>query len=156
MTWKALSLTQPWAFLVVSGDKSVENRKWATSHRGEFLVHAAKKCTPADWQFCFDWVDEHIDRETAARIPPREALQFGGIIGRAVIADVLSKNGQMTITPVHTPGVDLRWWMRGQAGFLLTERAPLPFIACKGAMGMFGVPADVGALVDVALRRRAA
>lgn len=39
---KALSLKQPFAELIVSGKKTVEIRKWNTTFRGEFLVHASK------------------------------------------------------------------------------------------------------------------
>jgi hypothetical protein len=39
---KALSIMQPWAWLIVNGLKDIENRKWSTDFRGEFLVHAGK------------------------------------------------------------------------------------------------------------------
>ena len=38
---KCLSLRQPWAWAVVHAGKSVENRRWNTNFRGEFLIHAA-------------------------------------------------------------------------------------------------------------------
>ncbi len=31
---RALSLKQPWAWLVVKGYKDIENRSWSTNHRG--------------------------------------------------------------------------------------------------------------------------
>ena len=37
---KALSVHQPWAWLIVNGIKIVENRSWSTEFRGRFLVHA--------------------------------------------------------------------------------------------------------------------
>lgn len=40
---KVLSLTQPWASLVIIGAKSVETRSWSTSHRGPLLIHAGKR-----------------------------------------------------------------------------------------------------------------
>lgn len=39
---KALTIHQPWAELIVSGKKTVENRTWFTSHRGPLLIHAGK------------------------------------------------------------------------------------------------------------------
>ena len=39
---KALSLKQPWVELVIQGKKTIELRKWNTSFRGEFYVHASK------------------------------------------------------------------------------------------------------------------
>jgi hypothetical protein len=39
---KALSLTQPWATLVVTGEKEVETRSWRTNHSGMIAIHASK------------------------------------------------------------------------------------------------------------------
>jgi hypothetical protein len=38
---KCLSLKQPYAELLISGKKTIELRKWNTSFRGKFLVHAS-------------------------------------------------------------------------------------------------------------------
>lgn len=40
---KALSILQPWAWLIVNGNKDIENRNWHTRFRGRFLVH--EKCS---------------------------------------------------------------------------------------------------------------
>lgn len=40
---KALSIKQPWAHLIVSGVKDVENRSWKTNYRGRIFVHASKQ-----------------------------------------------------------------------------------------------------------------
>ena len=39
---KTLSIQQPWASLIISGQKRVENRTWAPKHRGSLLIHAPK------------------------------------------------------------------------------------------------------------------
>lgn len=39
---KALSIRQPWAWLIVNGYKSIENRTWNTRIRGTILIHAGK------------------------------------------------------------------------------------------------------------------
>jgi len=49
MLMKVLSLRQPWADLIVDGRKKVETRKWNTSYRGWFWVHASKS---VDWNAC--------------------------------------------------------------------------------------------------------
>ena len=40
---KCLSLNQPYAYLLASGKKTIEIRKWNTKYRGEFLIHSSKK-----------------------------------------------------------------------------------------------------------------
>jgi hypothetical protein len=43
----ALSIRQPWAELILSGNKSIELRSWTTSYRGWLWIHAASKSDPA-------------------------------------------------------------------------------------------------------------
>lgn len=46
---KALTIWQPWASLILSGHKTVENRSWTTRHRGPLAIHAAARIpTPID------------------------------------------------------------------------------------------------------------
>jgi len=39
---KALTISQPFASLIASGSKFVENRTWPTSYRGPLAIHAGK------------------------------------------------------------------------------------------------------------------
>lgn len=43
MKRKALSLHQPWASRIATGQKTIETRFWHTLYRGDFLVCAAKR-----------------------------------------------------------------------------------------------------------------
>lgn len=36
---KALSVRQPWAWLIVNGYKDIENRDWSTQQRGRIWIH---------------------------------------------------------------------------------------------------------------------
>lgn len=38
---KCLSIRQPWADLILSGRKRVENRTWKTRHRGPLAIHSS-------------------------------------------------------------------------------------------------------------------
>ncbi|MFB5646865.1 MAG: ASCH domain-containing protein, partial [Candidatus Nitrosomaritimum yanchengensis] len=40
---KCLSVSQPFADLIISGNKTIELRNWNTAFRGEFLIHAPLK-----------------------------------------------------------------------------------------------------------------
>lgn len=39
---KCLSLTQPWATLVILGEKAFETRSWQTAYKGPLAIHASK------------------------------------------------------------------------------------------------------------------
>lgn len=122
---KALSIRQPWAWLITSGGKDVENRSWTTTYRGRFLIHAAQGMTR----------DEYTEAAIfAARrgqeLPTPGRLQRGGIIGVAELVDVL---------PVpRLCELPNGWRVAGQYGFVLRHARPLPFVPCKGALGFWG------------------
>ena len=45
---KALTVKQPWASLIASGEKSIELRTWTTKYRGLVIITSAagRSCTP--------------------------------------------------------------------------------------------------------------
>ena len=40
---KAISIRQPWASMVVSGEKTIETRTWRTNYRGPLLIVSSKQ-----------------------------------------------------------------------------------------------------------------
>jgi hypothetical protein len=39
---KAISIKQPWAYLILNQGKNIENRSWPTKIRGRILIHASQ------------------------------------------------------------------------------------------------------------------
>jgi len=117
---KALSIRQPWAWLIVRGFKPVENRDWFTSYRGQLLIHAAKT-------YDEDTDPQWLERMYGGPLPPREffARLQGGIVGTADLTDC---------TRAHPSP-----WFFGKYGFVLDNARPLPFMPCRGFPGMFDV-----------------
>jgi hypothetical protein len=76
---KCLSLKQPFADLLAHGEKTIELRKWNTSFRGKFLIHASKKI---DKEFC-----ERFDMNS-------KKFTIGTIIGSAFLYGVKEYNNQ--------------------------------------------------------------
>jgi hypothetical protein len=65
VTIRILTIRQPWASLIMLGLKDIENRSWATSHRGPLAIHAAAKCT-ADWS---PLIDDLLTRDDVNALP---------------------------------------------------------------------------------------
>lgn len=124
---RALSLTQPWAWLVVHGGKDIENRVWNTRLRGPFLIHAAKGMREDDYYNAYDFALMTSGEGLAQSIPGPRVAQRGGIVGIAEITGVL----QPTDKPTRP------WHMPGQFGFILENVMPLPFLPCKGSLGFW-------------------
>src|SRR2546427_6775937 len=78
---RALSIRQPWAWLVVNGYKDIENRSWRTNHRGSLLIHASSNRSE------FEAIRSEIQKRHRVKIPPEEELNFGGIVGLIEVVD---------------------------------------------------------------------
>jgi len=114
---KALSIRQPWAWLIIMGYKDIENRSWPTTFRGVFLIHAAKK---------FDYTGyNRLMSRMRISIPEPSKYQRGGIVGMAQIIDCVKHH--------HSP------WFSGPYGFVLINARQLQFIPLQGSLGFFDV-----------------
>jgi len=57
---RAITIHQPWAELIVRGEKDVENRSWRTHHRGPLLIHAGARADTAS--FAQQGVPDDVER----------------------------------------------------------------------------------------------
>ena len=78
---KCLSVSQPFADLIISGKKTIELRKWNTNFRGEFLIHAPLK----------------IRTDDCKRLKINKKFVTGAIVGKAEIYDVKKYNSKKEI-----------------------------------------------------------
>ncbi len=121
---KVLSIRQPWAWLIATGIKDIENRTWETNFRGTFLIHAGKT---------FDYEGyEWVISEMGVALRARSQFEVGGIVGEAEIIDC--------VTSSNSP------WFSGPYGFVLRNARPRRFTPLSGKLGFFDVD-DVEAKV---------
>ena len=120
---KCISVSQPFADLIVSGTKRIELRRWNTRHRGELLVHAPLKI-----------------REGDCRRLGVEGPVTGAIVGRVRLVDVkryANAAGVRADAALHLAGSGFE---ASRYGFVLEEpvrfRTPVPW---RGYPGIFEV-----------------
>ncbi|RJQ07576.1 MAG: ASCH domain-containing protein [Bacillota bacterium] len=118
MRERALSLWQPWAWLVVHGHKPLENRPWRTDYRGPLLIHASKKVDPDIDRIC-----RAVSERFGIVIPDR--LETGGIVGRVRVTGCIDGS----LSP----------WFRGPFALALADAEPLPYRPCLGKQRFFYV-----------------
>ena len=128
---KALSVRQPWAWLIAHGYKDVENRSWSTKFRGRVYIHAGKL-------LAWSWLASFGVTRFRAEMPETfEQLQgfwrfmndtghLGAIVGEVDIVDCVTRSTS--------------FWFEGPYGFVLanpvTYEKPIPY---KGRLGLFNV-----------------
>jgi hypothetical protein len=126
---RALTITQPWAWLIIHGGKTVENRGWTTRYRGRLLIHASARVTLEGIYEARLFVQREIGIDAARRVPQMPGgLELGGIIGAVTLVDVLPP----------TPKPSNAWHMPGQFGFVLADPEPLPFYRATGQLSFWG------------------
>lgn len=121
---KALSILQPWAWLIVNGHKDIENRTWQTRFRGELLIHAGKKWGREQRE------DLEAVRQAFPSIALPDSFDLGCIVGSARVVDCVDCSESA--------------WFNGPFGFVLEDRRPAQQpIPYRGQLGFFEVPVEV-------------
>jgi len=112
-----LSVRQPWAWLIVSGFKDIENRPRRTHYRGPLLIHAGLSLAY--------YTEENIAwiRKRFGVCVPGE-LDTGGIVGVVDVMDCVERHRS-------------KWFEPGGFGYVLANPRRLPFRACKGQLNLF-------------------
>lgn len=72
---KVLTIKQPWATLIMQGNKRYEFRSWQTKYRGELLIHAGKG------------IDKEAMKRLAKYIP--KDMPTGKILGKVKLVDCI-------------------------------------------------------------------
>lgn len=131
---KALSVRQPWAALIVTGAKDVENRSWTTKHRGPLAIVASK---------AFDRVSHEAAKKTieglevgsayglnyeeaTLRIWTSDAAMRGGLVGVVDLVDIVRDS--------TSP-----WAIDGCFHWILANARTVPFVEVKGRLQLFDV-----------------
>lgn len=123
----AISIMQPWSWLIVNRFKAIENRDWQTKFRGTVAIHAGKKMDEGTLRDLIGGEHpvtyEPLSTKLRAAVDDMGRLPTGGIVGVADIVDCVADSTNE--------------WFVGRYGFVLANQRPVPFIPCKGALGFF-------------------
>jgi hypothetical protein len=117
-SFKALTIRQPWAWLIISGHKDIENRTWKTNYRGPLLIHAASSFASMSF--------EEIEDKFRVKLPPRDAMRRGGIVGICNLVDCVTKHRSK--------------WFEGPYGFVLENAKSRRFQPMNGRLNLWTYP----------------
>lgn len=140
---KALTLQRPWAaaFLLPTDPKRIENRKWkppASIIGQRIALHSGLGWWP-DQGGCSELLTSDAERECWANY-----CTVTGVFATALVS------GYMTVNSLYAADVMAsRWWL-GPYAWTLTEFRPVfEPIACKGAQGLWNLPTEIAAQLEV-------
>lgn len=119
---KALSIQQPWAWLIVNGFKRVENRRWKTGYKGPLAIHAGKKFDNRGYDFVRSAFPD-------IALPGPKAFERGGIVGTAEMTGCVTSSDDR--------------FFEGPYGFTLKNAKPCRLIPMIGKLSFFEVELEV-------------
>jgi hypothetical protein len=122
----ALSIQQPWAWLILHAGKDVENRTWETKYRGQFFIHTGKKFDVEGYEHIIEFGNIYLPRGIS--FPTPEQFQKDGIVGLAELTDCIQK--AESIWADHFEGI----WQ-----FVLEDAEELEFMPLRGELGFFNL-----------------
>jgi hypothetical protein len=116
---KALSVCQPWAWAIVHGLKTIENRYRRTHYRGPLVIHASRSR-----RYCrSDYPD------LLPGLPPWDELDFGALIGVVEVVDCLPA------TEVASEPLAVGPWC-----WVVRGARPIRPVSFRGRVAFFEVP----------------
>ena len=128
---KALTIKQPWAWLIIHGHKRVENRPRSTSHRGAFIVHAGRN---RDDLRALLASDHYAELQAFCGLPAPDDLTYGAAVGTVLLSDELSLDNYRTTHPLDRFAI-------GPRCYRLASPTPLASpIPCRGQLGFWTWP----------------
>ena len=118
---KIIAIRQPWAHLIVTGVKPVENRTWFVNYRGPLAILASRQRAAQP----IEQIEERFDISIPRNLP------VGGIVGVVDLVDIVK----------HHPSP----FFSGPSGFVLANDRPVPLIPMNGQLNIWDAPDDIAA-----------
>lgn len=140
---KALTIWQPWASLLVSGQKKYETRSWATAYRGPIAIHAAMRpvrrtidALAADREGSGWDVLERLD-SPFLRPGALDQLPTGAIVGKAILTrcNLITEDFRAKLSPQE---LDLGDFSIGRYAWEFHVMVPVdPPVKASGKQGLW-------------------
>lgn len=127
---KIITLIQPWATLIVLGEKQIETRSWPTNIRGTIGIHAGKKIDKSVFS-------DRVYKEIFERhnITPQNIIT-SAIIGTCEIVDV--QKTESLISTISKKEELFGNFSPDRYGWILSNVKPIdPITNIKGMLGFW-------------------
>ncbi|OZE90241.1 hypothetical protein CH302_27735 [Rhodococcus sp. 15-2388-1-1a] len=140
---KALTVQQPWAWAIMHGGKTIENRTQNWKYRGPLAIHAGARWS--DRGAVSEVVDDAWAKHGGGRVRwDRLGFPMGAIVGVVDLVDVHPESGCCTpwgeSAYVEHGGRERRRIVH----LVLENPRPLPApYPCSGALGLWTPPQDI-------------
>lgn len=150
---KALTLTEPYASLVLRGWKGIETRSWRTNYRGPLAIHAAATLNGVGGRQAFDAIMADLHPALHARVVQLygsvdvSEFPLGCLIGMTWVEDCVPV--EEVRDEIRELDEELDWWEAdvgnyddGRYAWHLRNAVAFPPIPWRGRQGLWTLPDD--------------
>jgi hypothetical protein len=134
---KAITISQPYASLIASGQKWIENRSWPTTYTGPLAIHAGKGL-------------HYLDREEIKEFPTGSIIATARLSGCVVREQLQRMSFGDTTKNQIIPGCKVSWKQafdhehtEGPWCWILEDIRAIEPIEIKGAQQLWAVPREI-------------
>ena len=136
---KALTIQDPWLWAITEMDKRIENRTWKPplSIIGQTIaLHVSKKPDPAGIGSIYRITDKIVTVE----------YRFGKVVATAKVLGWIDTNCHTASSPDLLKHLSDKW-LFGPIGWVLGDVQKVNPVDCKGALGLWDVPAGIFGMI---------
>jgi len=134
---KALTIQQPWASMIASGEKWIENRTWRTSYRGPLATHAGKG-------------SKYLTKRELAEFETGAVVAVTWLSACVSLSEAQYQHRQQAESKIGVSWSEIvnHKYAEGPFCWVLEAVAMLSKpIPCKGAQGLWVLPAEIETLI---------
>ncbi len=125
---KVLSIKEPFATFIASGDKLIETRSWRTNYRGEIFIHASGT----------KLAREYLTNKYVISLITNLNLNFGNIICKANLIDCIYMDDNfLNKIKLNTKEYNLGLYEKGRYAWIFEDVEPIYPIPAKGKLNIW-------------------
>ena len=137
---KAITISQPYASLIASGEKWVENRIWETSHRGPIAIHAGQG-------------RQYLGNDELKNCPTGKIIAIADLVACVPISRIMEEADDAN--PERPFGLPWTWQeiarhshCSGPWCWILADARAIEPIEVRGAQRIWNVPAEIAEKIE--------
>lgn len=145
---KAITISQPYASLIASGEKWIENRTWPTRSRGKLAIHAGLG-------------RQYLSKDELAKYPTGCIVAVCNLVACVTLEQILDQGSSKTTPDVLIPGSKRAWWeaadhahAEGPWCWILEDVQPVEHVPVRGMQGLWVVSDEIVDRIEVVVGNR--
>ncbi len=128
---RAITVSQPFASLIASGEKWIENRTWPTVYRGKLAIHAGKGT-------------QYLDRQQLRQYPTGAVIAVAELVACYSIEQIMANDADPTMRKQRIDGSIWNWseaarhqHAEGPFCWILQGIQSIAPVQCRGFQGLW-------------------